>query len=119
MKEVRQVLNVLQVAEVPSFIRLMRSILVTVSILIGNTDNRLTQKEWSKFVEALRVAIEPDSATQHFFGTPPNYAPQQNACWVIEIEDQHIESLKRSVTDVRERFKQESAAMLFGHTEFV
>ena len=94
-------------------------ILVTVSILIGNTDNKLSQQEWSGFVASLRTAVGALNAKEHFFGAPPNYAPQQNACWVIEIDDQQIEELKRLIAGVRSSFKQDSAAMLIGKTELV
>lgn len=42
----------------------------TVTILIGNADNKLTQQEWSEFVESMRPRILPLKDKSHFFGGP-------------------------------------------------
>ncbi len=65
----------------------------TVSILIGNTDNKLMQLEWSNFVMQTKDHIYQLAQRVHFFGAPPNWEVWQNACWVIEIEHDRMPEL--------------------------
>ncbi len=89
----------------------------TVTIQIGNTDDKLTQKEWSDFVLAVDTEIQSLAKEVHFFGGSVNYSPWQNVCWVITIEKLHF--LKDALQAIRMMYKQDSVAMTVGTTEFI
>ncbi len=93
--------------------------MVQVSILIGNTDNQLAQQEWCEFVSETRLHIERFATKEHFFGGPPNYQLEQNVCWVIDVADQRLSALKEGLRSIREKFRQDSVALLVSQTEFV
>lgn len=93
--------------------------MVQVSILIGNTDNKLYQHEWSEFVLETRNHVERFAARVHFFGGPANYERQQNVCWVVDVLEQRLPALKEGLRGIREKFQQDSVALLVSRTEFV
>ena len=90
----------------------------TVTIQIGNSDDKLTQREWSEYVEDVRKIVEGLRGV-HFFGAAPTYAPWQNAAWVIECDDEVRVWLKENVTKIRKEYKQDSVAWTEGTTEFI
>lgn len=89
-----------------------------VVISVGNTDNRLTQKEWSDFVYEINNILER-CCKIHFFGGPANYSMYQNACWWINIDKTEIHSIRSVLMQIRINFKQDSIAWLSGKTEFI
>lgn len=94
----------------------------TITVQIGNSDDKLTQKEWGAFVADTRETIERFAREVHFFGAPSNYAMWQNAAWVFTVDDDYIEliaSLKKELADIREHYQQESIAWTEGQTVFV
>lgn len=90
-----------------------------VSIQIGNSDNKLTQKKWSEFVESLNQAIEGYQTARHFFGGSITWAEWQNVCWVVEIEEEDLPALKRRSARIRAVYQQDSVCILVGKPEFV
>lgn len=92
---------------------------MTITIQIGNSDNRLTQAEWSKFVRMMRAAIAPRCRGVHFEGAPANHAPWQNFARVVEATPKQVEDLRGAVACIRKIFRQDSAAFTVGTTEFV
>ncbi len=93
--------------------------MLQVSILIGNTDNKLAQHRWAEFVAETQSHIERFATKIYFFGGPPNYESQQNACWVIDVGEERLDALKGDLRRTRSRFDQDSVALLVSHTEFV
>jgi len=94
--------------------------MTTVTLQIGNSDDKLTQAEWHRFVEAVRGLLESwPGVAVHFFGAPPNWTPWQNAAWVFAIDDEAVAALREAVVEVRARFRQESVAWTEGAAEFV
>jgi len=91
----------------------------TISVLIGNSDDKLSQVQWGLFVTAFREIIQKHATTIHFFGAPPNWEPRQNACAVISCPGEGISALKADITAIREEFGQDSAAWAEGTTEFI
>lgn len=62
-------------------------------IVIGNSDNKLTQKEWSEFCGHVNEAVRAAAHEVHGeWYSVPN-APYQNACWSIVINDTIKEAL--------------------------
>jgi hypothetical protein len=95
---------------------------VIVYISIGNSDDRLTQAEWSQFAEEIRRSVVALAYQVHgsWFSRPED--PWQNACWCLEFRDGDtdlVERAKEAATDVRERFRQDSVAWAVAQTEFV
>lgn len=95
----------------------------TVTIQIGNTDNKLSQATWAEFVArmnyVLNVGVGEESLVIHFFGAPPNYSEHQNAAWVVECANRYFLKLRENVSRTRQEYNQDSAAMTVGDTEFV
>lgn len=93
---------------------------MTVTIQIGNTDNKLTQQEWGMFVERVDCEIRQPNTTVHFMGGPSNWEPWQNVAWVIEIYgDARYLELLAALRMARAFFRQDSIAWTEGRTAFV
>jgi hypothetical protein len=56
-----------------------------VYISIGNSDDKLTQKEWSNFVADVDDVIEEAATQVHGRWFSQSDAEWQNACWCVEI----------------------------------
>lgn len=91
----------------------------TVTIQIGNSDNKLSQNEWAHYVEATKQAIEKTVNEVHFFGGSPNWRPWQNVAWVIVVQDEEIPKLKQQLAYVRHSFNQDFVAWTEGETIFI
>jgi hypothetical protein len=90
-------------------------------IQIGNSDEKLTQAEWSEYIAAVNQNLQNWQPTIHFLGYSPPDAPWQNACWVFEVQDEElwIEQLKVELAYIARQFRQDSIALTLGYTEFV
>ena len=91
----------------------------TVTIQIGNSDDKLTQKEWAELVFDARVQIHQLAGQVHFEGAPPNWKAWQNVAWVIVIEEPNLSVLKEELLCLKLRCRQESIAWTEGETQFV
>jgi hypothetical protein len=89
---------------------------MNMALSIGNTDNKLTQAQWSDFVGELVEAIFFAGAKVHFFGGSATWSPWQNVAWILEVKN---DDLQAEVTRIRKKYDQESAFVLSGHGEFV
>jgi hypothetical protein len=92
---------------------------MNVSISLGNSDNKLPQKQWADFVEEVRKAVYDVCCQIHFFGGPPNYESWQNMTIVFDVSDAAIPHLKEDLTKIRTKYFQEAIAWLEGETEFI
>ena len=90
-----------------------------ISVQAGNSDNKLTQQEWSDFVRQLDAILDAHETARHFFGGSETYAKWQNVCFVCEVKAEELESLKESLKDCREFYHQDSVCLLVGKAEFV
>lgn len=91
----------------------------TVTIQIGNSDNKLSQREWSDYAGRMRLTISRNVDLVHFSGGSDWDSPWQNACWVCEVETAMIESLKKQIAHCRKNFNQDSVAVTYGETVMV
>ena len=89
----------------------------TVIVQIGNSDNKLTQEEWSRYVADVKYFISVNVHKIHFCGGSSWDSIWQNACWVFEIEDDT--QLKFVLTKCREQWRQDSVAYTVGETSFI
>lgn len=95
-----------------------------VSIQIGNSDDKLSQRQWSNYVSDMAEAISHYSKDIHFSGGAEGWRPWQNYCWIIELPDHSLMSgfigdLVNEIIDCRKRYNQESVALSWGKTLFV
>jgi 2-iminoacetate synthase ThiH len=93
---------------------------MTVVVQVGNSDNKLTQVQWSRFVRDVRQIVK-EFATRVFFQGGSSWdAPWQNACWVFECYDEHLfEEFKQELAVCRDSYRQEAVAVLSGYTDFI
>ncbi len=91
----------------------------TVVVQIGNSDNKLSQAEWSDFVCYVRDAIGQHSEIIHFDGGSKHDSHWQNACFVSEVSDDNRERLMSDLRSHRERYRQDSVAVTIGDTVFI
>ena len=91
----------------------------TVTIQIGNTDNKLTQQDWAQFCLDVHNAILPRAKAIHFHGTPPGNVSWQNAAWVFEIEEAPLAALRENLAMEAKLYRQDSIALTVGTTEFI
>lgn len=91
----------------------------TVVVQIGNSDDKLTQKEWSLFCAETELAVRKHCEQIHFYGGSPWNTPWQNACFVAEIKPEAIESFCQEITIIRGDSQQDSVAVTFGETTFI
>ncbi len=91
----------------------------TLTIQIGNTDDKLSQARWAKYVAAMRQVIETHSREIHFFGASAGCEPWQNAAWVLVCSESKMAKLTSAMTKIRKKFGQKAVAVTVGETEFV
>lgn len=92
---------------------------MTVVICIGNSDNKLSQQNWSDFVSCIDKVVIIYSNVVHFSGGPATDKPYQNYAWIIDIDDNASYMLKDLLERYRKRFGQESIVWMVGNSEFI
>lgn len=91
----------------------------TVTVQIGNTDNKLSQEDWSCYVDGVDECVRSYCSSIHFFGAPPNYSKWQNAAWVFECDEVKLGLLRETLSVERGLFNQESIAFTVGETAMI
>ena len=91
----------------------------TVTVQIGNSDDKLTQKQWAQFVNTVESATEKWGLQTHFFSASSGHKPWQNACWVLEISPELFQMLLVELSEIAKNFRQDSIAVTTGETIFV
>jgi hypothetical protein len=94
--------------------------MLTASIQIGNTDDKLSQKEWASFISEMQMMLNSNGFAIHFTGFSESRAAWQNASWVVSITDTAWASrLRYELGLLARKYRQDSIALLVGETEFV
>ncbi len=91
----------------------------TIVVQIGNSDDKLSQKEWAQFVEAVSYAVNGHTQDLHFNGFSPAQERWQNAAWVAVCDEAQALALGRELVIIRTRFRQDSVALTIGDTKMV
>ena len=92
--------------------------MTTVTIQIGNSDDKLTQSEWAKYVSEVDEVVRRGTHV-HFFGGSPNWYPWQNAAWVITADKSVLNHISLELYDIRKKYNQDTVAWTQGETAFV
>lgn len=91
----------------------------TITLQIGNSDDKLSQRDWSYFVNEIDHYLNVTMSryiTIHFSGSSHSYAPWQNFCWVFqklndEIEQYVLDNIKSQIVIfAKEKYRQHSIA---------
>ena len=90
---------------------------MTVSVLIGNSDDKLSQAAWAKFIYDVGLVVVLRSSCVYFSGFSLPTAAHQNACWVVECSD--LAYLRQDLAELAAKYYQESIALVCGETEMV
>lgn len=90
--------------------------MATATIGIGNSDDKLPQRKWAEFQSRMHEEIKVRKYTAHFEGMSLPTAPWQNACWVIEVEEEQLVDLARFLAQMAERYQQNNIAFTVGKT---
>ena len=78
---------------------------------IGNTDNRLTQKEWSEYIRMVDFYIRKLSQSVYFVGYSAGNEQYQNAAWHFSQGSlMDIKHLRRYLNNIRVEFNQDAIA---------
>jgi len=99
--------------------------MITMTIQIGNSDNKLTQEMWANYHSDVNDLLCQDAyivgALQvHFHGASCAYEKYQNICWVININDKMTETfIRKNLIAIRKAFNQDSIAIHCGGVEFI
>jgi len=91
----------------------------TITVLIGNSDNKLSQKEWSEYWTEVCGTLSDFEIETHFSAGSHCHAPWQNIAWVMTIKDTDIQPLTNRLIEIRKRYNQDSIAILVGDTQFI
>jgi hypothetical protein len=91
----------------------------TITLQIGNSDDKLKQSVWSEFWNQLNAVVAEYAEQIHFSGFPAANSPYQNACWVFECEHDNALAIMSHVGRIRRAYSQNSVAWTEGETEFV
>ena len=92
----------------------------TVTLQVGNSDDKLAQMEWAAFVARIRdVFDETPYVDVHFFGCSNPTECWQNACWVFVADPGVIEQIKSELIAIRAKYRQDSVAWTEGETAFI
>jgi len=91
---------------------------MTVYVSIGNSDDKLTQREWCSFVAEVEEEIEALARQIHgmWFSRPD--AAWQNACWCFEPPADTRE-LKEDLAGIASLYRQDSIAWAEATTTFL
>ncbi|MGK5677501.1 hypothetical protein [Actinoplanes sp. URMC 104] len=100
--------------------------MTVVYISIGNSDDKLSQRDWSAFVTAVGVAVArvsalPGAVVHGAWLSHPD-RPWQNACWCLQLPtaDAHVELLRHRLAQLAKKFRQDSIAWApVTETEFI
>jgi hypothetical protein len=96
---------------------------ITAYISIGNSDDKLSQREWAAFIQQVnglvqRVESIYGGKTHGVWASLP-YSEYQNACWCIEIEPEVAKTLKLTLARYAAMFRQDSIAWAEAVTHFI
>jgi len=91
----------------------------SVAILLGNSDDKLSQREWMSFIKEVRGVVGKHCDDVFFDGGTAVDSPWQSACIVASIYPVDKEGLLSDLTEVRRKYLQDSIAVVCSEVQFV
>ena len=92
----------------------------TVTIQIGNSDNKLSQNEWAEFITTLRAGVINISDQVHFAAASAGSDPWQNFCMVVVVDDaDKLDELIAVMRKLCRIYRQDHIAVTTGSTYMV
>jgi hypothetical protein len=89
-------------------------------ITIGNSDDKLSQVEWSRFIADVQRAIVHWGGHTYFEGFARPDLPFQNACFGASFDHDNIGGLRMNLKQIRELYRQDSVAFaIVDHVELI
>jgi len=84
--------------------------MITVYVSVGNSDDKLSQEQWSGFVQQVRISLSGRAHEMHgeWYSLPDQ--PYQNACFCVVLADPDVPLAKQDLTKLREAWGQDSVA---------
>jgi hypothetical protein len=83
---------------------------ITVYASIGNSDDKLSQKEWSEYFLVFNAAMSLIAEEIYGVWTSRTTDPYQNACVGIRMDDKYLAKIKTDLSEIAEDYKQDSIA---------
>jgi len=93
--------------------------MITAYVSIGNSDDKLTQREWALYWHAVNDELEWAAERTHGSWLSCPAEPFQNACWCVEVDEDNVEDLKHDLAILAARYKQDTIAFAVATTEFI
>jgi hypothetical protein len=96
----------------------------TITICIGNSDDKLTQREWSNFVSETHDLIVRSRYRIYFHGLSVGSAPWQNACWVLGLPITleavlALNALRLELSKLCKLYNQDGIAFVVGESNLI
>lgn len=88
----------------------------TLTIQIGNSDDKLSQIDWAQFISDMDALISCRGWHGHFRGGSHVNAPWQNYCWVVGCNS--LDGFLAECRHLCSRYRQDSIAVTLGDTQF-
>lgn len=92
---------------------------MTITIGIGNSDDKLSQTNWSWYIQDVDLTVGKYAEAVRFFGMSQGDESWQNACWVINIRESQAQQLKGELSTIARKYKQDALAWTEGVTELI
>lgn len=93
---------------------------MTVYVSIGNSDDKLTQREWADFIEATLGVVSKWESAKHGVWYSEPLSNYQNMCICAEVPDHAMGALRLDLHDCGSDFRQDSIALaVVSETEFI
>ena len=91
----------------------------TIFISIGNSDDKLTQEQWSWYVTDMHRLVDRWALKTHGRWFSEASSQYQNACWCFEVMASIIPAMKNDLAHRASVYHQDSIALMEGTTEFI
>jgi hypothetical protein len=90
-----------------------------VYVSIGNSDDKLTQREWSMFCLAVDEALS--LTPKHGVWFSAQDSAYQNACWCFDVDNdgKYAAMLKSRLAKIAAEFRQDSITWAVADTQFL
>jgi hypothetical protein len=83
---------------------------MSVYVTIGNSDDKLTQEQWSKFCADVRAELMCAGAKFHGQWYSESASQWQNACFCVEVVPGVVDELKANLGALAKAHRQDSIA---------